>query len=551
MLLRTLPALAVLVSSHSGAQVPGNQARYVVAPVRIDRDLDLTGSLADTAWNSAPTIQCPFEIFPGENIPAKRRTRVKVLYNSRYLYFGFACEDSDAAAIRAHLTDRDNIFQDDFVFVAIDPFRNNQRAYEFVTNPYGVQGDLMRTGNNEDASWDAVWYSKGAVSDTGYTVEIAIPFQSLHFPSAEIQDWSVMILRIYPRESRYQMSWTSFDRNDPCSICQGGTVKGLQGLQSTAAFEVLPYIMGFQSGSLNDAGNPSSGFVNGKVGGRAGAGLRYSPNPSTSLEAVANPDFSQVESDAAQISVNTTFAIFYPEKRPFFMNGADLFTTPMADFYSRMINNPLGAAKFITKTHGLTLAYLAAEDRNSPFIIPGEEGSRFQESSLRSFSNVLRAKYEFGTESYVGAIGTGRNFSDAHNYTAGLDWNLYFGQNYSFLGQALFTGTREVNDTSLFSDTTFYGTTGRTKRLDGEEFSGAGLYTQFRRDARNYSFRVSYQDLPSTFQAQDGFITANDLKTVDAAHDYAWYPMGSVVETADLFMEGVLHFNHDDVRKER
>ncbi len=544
-----LPALAL--ASPPADQHSPNQEAYVIAPKRIERDIDLTGRLSDTAWNSAPAIFCPFEIFPAENVPAKQRTWAKVLYNSRYLYFGFACEDSEASAIRAHLADRDDIFQDDFVFVGLDPFRNNQRAYEFVANAYGIQGDLMRTGNNEDASWDAVWYSRGAVNDTGYTVEMAIPFKSLHFPSTETQDWTAMILRIVPRDSRYQLSWTPSDRNDPCSICQGGTLQGLQGLQSTAAFEVLPYAMGYQTGEMADAQSPASGFVNGKVSGRAGAGVRYSPNPSTSVEAVANPDFSQVESDATQISVNSNFSIFYSEKRPFFMNGADLFSTQMTDFYSRMINNPLGAAKFITRTGGLTFAYLAAEDRNSPFIIPGEEGSLFVPSSLKSFSNIFRAKYEFGSNSFVGAIGTARNFSGAHNYTGGVDWKFLFDRNFSFLGQALMSQTREVTDTSVVSDSTLYGLSGKTKRLDGESYAGGGLYAQLRRDARNYSFRVSYQDISPTFQAQNGFIVANDLKTVDAVHDYTIFPMGSVVEWADFFMEGVLHFNHDNARKER
>ncbi len=548
-----LPYLILFLAllSSASAQPTPNQQKYVIDAVKIHGDIVLTGKLTDPKWNSAPTVECPFEIDPGDNTPARQRTWVKILYSSRALYVGFICEDTDAASIRAHVSDRDNIFQDDFMFVGIDPYRDNQRAYEFVVNPLGIQGDLMRTSNNEDPSWDAVWYSRGAISDTGYTAEIEIPFKSIRFPNAERQDWSIMLIRNWPRESRYQNSWTPNDRNNPCSICISGTLKGLTGIQSEGTVEILPYAMGYQSGNLKDPGDPHSGFVNGKPQGRIGGGLRYDPNPALSFQAVANPDFSQVESDATQISVNTTFAIFYPEKRPFFLDGAELYRTQINSFYSRMINNPLGAAKVIQKAEHVTLTYLAAEDRNTPFIVPGEEGSAFVGSSLRSFSNVLRAKYDFGTQSFLGFLGTTRNLSHGHNYAGGVDWNLFFGGNNTFLGQVLLTATREVNDTSIFDDTGRYGSTGRTKAFDGEAFGGSGLYAQFRHDARNYSYWISYEDFSPTFQAQDGFVTGNDLRTGMLNQEYTFYPSDSFITQGDVSLEGGMHFNYDNSRKER
>ena len=528
-----------------------NQRDFVVDAVKIPTNFVISGHLSDPMWKAAPTIDLRYEVQPGENTPAKMRTWMKILYSEEYLYLGFICEDTAASEIRAHVSDRDNNFQDDFVIVIIDPYRTNQRAYEFVANPLGIQGDLMRTGNNEDASWDAVWEAKGAVTDTGYTVEMAIPFKSIHFPSTEVQDWSMMVIRNYPRDSRYQTSWTPIDRNDPCSICMGGTVRGFRGLQSTSSLEILPYAMGYQSGALNNESDPGSGFNEGKVMGRIGGSFKFTPDPSVSLEGVVNPDFSQVESDAAQISVNTTFAIFYPEKRPFFLDGSDLFNTQIQAFYSRMVNNPLGAAKAIDKSGGWTFAYLGAEDRNTPYIVPGEEGSAFVESSVRSFSNTFRAKYDFGRQSFIGAIGSTRNSSDAHNYVGGIDWNLFFGENYSFLGQALYSQTKEVNDTTVFDDTTTYGITGHSKAFNGESYGGGGLFTEFRRDAREYSFLLSYQEFSPTFQAQNGFVTANDLRTVQMQHDYSFYPNGSVVDRGDVWMNGAFHFNSNGVRKER
>jgi hypothetical protein len=533
------------------AQTSKNQKAFVIDAVRIPSDITLTGRLSDPRWALAPTVECPFEIQPGENTPAKARTWVKILYSVDYFYVGWACQDSNPSAIRAHVSDRDNVFQDDFVCIIIDTYRDNQRAYEFVVNPVGVQGDLMRSGNNEDASWDAVWYARAAVNDSGYTAEIAIPFKSIHFPTAERQDWTIMLFRNYPRDSRYQNCWTPIDRNDPCTICQGGTLRGLTGIESTASLDILPYAMGYQSGMLNDQSDPGSGFVSDKIKGRVGGGVKFTPSPSLALEGVVNPDFSQVESDATQISVNSTFGIFYPEKRPFFLDGADLFSTQTTAFYSRMLNNPLGAAKVISKSGRWTLAYLGAEDRNTPFIVPGEEGSSFIASSLESFSNILRAKYDFGTQSFVGGLATTRNLTHGHNYVGGVDWNLFFGENYSFQGQALFSNTREVNDTTLSDDRSTFGRTGATKAFDGEGYGGTGIFAQFRRDARDYGFRISYQDFSPTFQAQDGFVTANDLRTVQAMNYYQFYPNGTLVETGDVFAQGSAHFNSNGARKER
>ena len=544
--------ICVLGSSAShAAESSKNQKSFSVNAVKIQSDIVLTGKLSDPQWRLAPTVECPYKIQPGENTPATQRTYVKILYNSRFIYFGFVCADSAPSAIRAHISDRDNNFGDDFVFAALDTYKDNQRAYEFVANPYGIQGDLMRTGNNEDASWDAVWYSKATINDTGYVVEMAIPFKSIHFPSKKLQDWTIALIRNFPRASRQQFSWTPFDRNDPCTMCQGGTLRGLQDLEATGTMEVLPYVMGFQAGNLTDASDPASEFSDGKISGRVGGGIKFSPNPSLFAEAVVNPDFSQVESDATQISVNSNYAIYYNEKRPFFLDGADIFNTQLTDFYSRMINNPIGAAKLIEKSDGLTIAYLAASDRNSPFTIAGEEGSESVETSLQSFSNILRAKYDFGTQSFIGALGTARNFTDAHDYTGGIDWTIFLDANYSFRGQMLASDTKEINDQSVYYDSTFFGSTKYTPGFDGQSYNGTALYTQFRRDARAYSFGLTYQDISPTFQAENGFITGNDLRIIDLQNYYNFYPVNSLIDQGQLWMDNNLQFDYNNARKQR
>ena len=527
-----------------------NATKYVIKAVRIDGDIQLTGRLTDPHWKLAPSVELNYEIQPGYNTPAPQKTTVFVLYNSRYLYVGFICHDTNPSQIRAHITDRDKAFDDDFVGVILDTYGDHQRAYELFENPFGIQMDGLRTGNSEDMSFDMIWYSKASLNDSGYTAEMAIPFKSLRFPTSPTQDWGLDFIRNFPRSSRVLISMVPINQNDPCVLCQMGTLDDIKGLQSTDLFEVLPYAMALESGNINDQNNPNSGFSNGDVIGRIGGGIRYSPNPSLSLEGVANPDFSQVESDAAQISVNTTFALFYPEKRPFFLDGTDLFNTKIDAFYSRMINNPSGAAKLTEKSGPWSIAYLGAEDRNSPFIVAGEEGSYTIQSSYKSISNIFRARYNWGAQSFIGVLGTARNFTNAHNYIGGMDWNLFFGGNYTFDGQFLFSNTRELNDTNLISDGSYFGNTRFTKAFDGQEYNGTALVANFRRDARSYSFRLSYSDFSPTFQAQDGFVFSNDYRTISMHHELEFYPNTSLVDNWGFFTESGLHFDYGGARKE-
>lgn len=540
-----------LALSHDSA----NPEKYRVRAVHVDRKIELTGRLSDPAWGLSAPIEISYEIQPGENTPARQKTSVYVLYNSDYIYFGFNCLDSSANHIRAHITDRDKMTDDDFVGILLDTYGNTQGGYEFMVNPYSIQFDAMRTGNNEDASFDCVWYSAARVNDTGYTVEIALPFKSLRFPPTSEQHWIVEFVRNMPRESRYQMTWTPIDRNNPCLFCQSGTIDGIENIDASNNIEVLPYVMGVQSGSLNDTGDPASGFTNGPVTGRIGAGIKYAPSSSFALAGVLNPDFSQIESDATQISVNNTFAIFYPEKRPFFLEGTDLYSTAASIFYSRMINDPLVSAKLTEKSGSFSLAYLGAEDRESPFIIPGEEGSDFAASSLKSWSNVLRAKYNIGKESFVGGLVTTRNFTDpaygtgAHNYVGTVDWNILFGGNYYFTGQAGLTHTKELNDPSLFSSDRHFGSTQYTATFDGETYTGSGYQADITRNARNYSFDLGGFSVSPTFQAQDGFITSTDKRQLNFWQGYTVYFDKFFVENASLQSNSGVAFNYDGTRK--
>jgi hypothetical protein len=552
---RRIPILLLLLnfigSAIAIASVSPDSARQKINAIRIESEIELTGKLSDPRWNLAQPVQIGFEVTPGENTPASQKTSVRILYTAEYAYLGFDCKDTNPSSIRAHITDRDKIFDDDYVGIILDTYGDYQRAYEFMVNPYGIQADLMRVGGNEDDSFDTVWKSAASISDSGWSAILAIPFKSLRFPSTREQTWVALLFRNIPRTSREQISWTPYDRNNPCFLCQGGMIVGIAEVQSTNSVELLPYVVGQQRGALRDESDPSTAFENGKVSGRIGGGIRYSPSPDLSVEAVVNPDFSQVESDATQISVNSTFALNYPEKRPFFLYGADLFKNQTGIFYSRTINNPLGAARVIGKSGSLSFGYLAASDRNTPYIVPGEESSDFISTNLDSFSNVARARYDFGNETYVGGIVTTRNTSTAHNYVGGVDWNVRFLSNYAFTGELFYSETKEVNDLSLLSSTMEFGSTGHDAAFNGEQYGGAAYLLSLRRDARDYSVAMQYMDRTPTFQAQDGFVPNNNTRMLFLQQQYTFYPNDALLDNWAIEGNAGLHFNHDGIRKEK
>ena len=346
--------LLIFCSVVSAQQTVPNQKPTVTA-VKINSPIELTGKLDNPAWAKAVPVELNYEFRPGDNIPAQHKTTARVLYDNEFIYFGFDCLDNDPKSIRANVSDRDKIYNDDFVIVVFDTYGDYQKSYEFVVNPFGNQGDLLATSNGEDASMDYIWYSAASINDHGWTAEMKIPFKSLSFTEKEEHIWPLHFSRTIPRESRFQTSWMKIDRNIPSFITQAGLLTGLKGIKSGGSVELLPYAIGQSFGQLTDFSDPKSNFKFDPLKGRIGAGIKYSPSQSFALEAVVNPDFSQIEADAEQIEINTTFALNYDEKRPFFLTGNDLLQTPM--YYSRSINNPLGAGRILGKSGKLSYLF--------------------------------------------------------------------------------------------------------------------------------------------------------------------------------------------------
>lgn len=522
-----------------------------VQPMRISEDFDISAELDHPAWEKAPTVFISHQVQPNDDVRAKVETRVKLLYSNKNLYVGFICDDPNPDNIRANISDRDSGFGDDFVGIFIDPFNNNQHAYELFVNPLGIQMDGMRTGNSEDMNFDMLWYSDGELTDSGYRAVMKIPFKSLNFPESDVQDWSIQFLRNYPRNNRYQFTWSDVKLNNPCLICQNGMLTGMQNVENSRTVEIIPYGMGYQSSALSESGNPSSGLDHGPVKGRFGGSISYSPSSTSSLNAVVNPDFSQVETDAAQISANETFALFFPEKRPFFMRGSELFSTPENLFYSRTINRPLAAGKYTRQNDRFSIAFLTAYDRNAPFIVPGLYGSSQVRTDIEAYNNILRTKYNFGSESYIGGLLTTRNQQDAHNYVGSVDWRLQLADQYYLTGQMAYSDTREIDEPTLFDSQRTFGNSSYDAAFNGQQYGGTLLTTEFSRQAKHYSFSFSYESFSPTFQSQPGFINSVDRRQFEGSQSVSYYPDLDWISRGSFSLDGAWRYDFAGQFQER
>jgi len=547
-----LVAWVILLSSGSLVLCNASVADTIKAElkaVRIEKPIKLSGKVDDPLWDKAIPVELKFEASPGENTPARQRTIAMVLYDHDYIYLGFRCFDSLPGSIRANLSDRDKIFNDDYVIATIDTYNNYQRGFEFAVNPFGIQGDLLMMGSgNEDPSYDMVWQSAATRNNDGWTAEMTIPFKSLSFSANSSQTWTISLLRNIPRKNRYLCTWTPLDRNNPSYIAQGGNLTGLEGIKPGYSLDFLPYIMVQQSGMKSDLSDPASAMDRGSLKARIGGGIQYSPSPNISINAVINPDFSQIESDADQLSVNTTFALSYPEKRPFFMTGMDLLQTPM--YYSRTINNPLYAMKLNGKIGKLSYLAIGAYDRNSSITVPGEEESNTIQTSDGSYAVVGRIRYDLGNENFIGALLLSRNYKEAYNYVNGLDWNFKFWKNWYFQGEVFLSNTKEINDTILFKSDRQFGSTGHDAGFNGEKYSGTGMHVTLMRQGRNYSFSVTQNNFSPTYQTYNGMFPEVNGKQTFMQHNFTFLPNKKIVQTYSIFLSSNLLYNFDGIFKE-
>jgi hypothetical protein len=446
------------------------------------------------------------ERYPGDMIEPDVKTEAYVTYDDDNLYVAFFCHD-DPDAIRATMCQRDQFGSDDAVVLLIDTYGDASWAYEFFVNPYGVQKDrLWSSVGGEDASFDLIWQSAAQITDSGYQVEIAVPFASMRFPNQDVQNWKIDFWRNRPRESFKQYSWAAYDRNEQCWPCQWGTVEGISGVRPGKGLEIMPALAASQHSGLVDSRAPDSHFADHKGDGELSLGAKYAVSSNVTIEAALNPDFSQIEADAAQIDVNTTIALLFPERRPFFQEGSDIFRTLFNSFYTRTVYDPSLAVKLTGRMDKTSIGFFSAIDENSPYMIPLNEASIVVNTG-QSVVNVLRATRRLGEDTQVGLMVSDRRFEDDGSGTIfAIDGDIRLSRNYSIDGQFLMSHTQEANEAGETDGLQGYTFDNGSKTLvfDGESFYGGAFIARFKRSARHWNFILGY-DQVETRVAQTSF----------------------------------------------
>ena len=540
-MIRLLVLLLMLLSVPALAQfTPIYHPELDILPTTSEITID--GVVTEGEWQDAAIADNFAEHNPGDQVQPPVDTKTLVTFDADNLYVAFICYD-DPSTVRASFCKRDQAFQDDNVLIALDTYGDGATAFEIGANPYGIQIDLFfSTNGGEDMSYDLIYQTAGQINDDGWVVEFAIPFSSLRFPDQEEQVWKVDFWRNRPRDARYQMSWAAYDRDESCWPCQWGTLRGLKDLTPPKGLELLPAVVSHQAGSRHDNGR----FNNGKVVTRGSFTAKYGLSSNITLEGTVRPDFSQVESDAAQIDVNSKYALFYPEKRPFFMEGSDLFSTWFNAVYTRSINDPKVAGKVTGRAGKTSFAVLSALDRNTAIILPFEEHSHFVQNG-ESVSKL-------GEQTSIGVVGTDRRYAGGGSGSLfGVDSRIRLDRNYSVELQYLHSFTTEPDDSLLTAD--FHHETfdnGRyTQGFNGESFNGDALYASFERDGRNWTFDFDYWDRNPTFRAENGFETYNNQRRGSVRSGYIFrFDESPWLEYLQPSFYASRSWNHDGIKKD-
>jgi hypothetical protein len=501
------------------------QAQAAVPPPsvdipRIEASVVVDGALDEPVWSRAAVLTDFRQYEPVDGRPAEERTEVLVWYAPDAIHFGIRAYDSQPQSIRATRADRDNIGSEDHVLIYLDTFNDRRRAFFFGANAIGVQTDGVRTegaatagrmfGGSVDDSPDYVFESAGRITSEGYVLEIRIPFRSLRFPGGGAQEWGLQIERKVQRTG-YTDTWTDVRRASASFLRQAGTITGLHDLERGMVFEAQPFL----TSAINGARNQATGrFDREDPDTEVGANLRFGFS-SISLDATINPDFSQVEADASQVTVNERFALFFEEKRPFFLEGIELFATPNQLVYTRRIAQPIAGGKVTGKVGPLGIAHLTAVDEG----LNGGSDALF---------NVTRVRTDLGANSSAGLVFTDRTEldGDVYNRVAAADLRHVFGRMYYLELQGGGAWTHDAPGTAKASPI-WRAEVDRTGRSWGFNYSLNGVADDFRTDA--------------------GFVNRTGVVSGRAFNRLTWYgERGSLVETVSTIIRPSRIWRYDD-----
>ncbi len=485
-------------------------------PHRVTRatsEIIIDGAIDEPAWDDALSLELEYEVQPGENIKPPVRTQVFITYDEHRVLVAFRAFDPEPGKIRARFRDRDHVWQDDLVGITLDTFNDERRAYEFLSNPLGVQTDAINDDVNGrfDIAWDAIWESAGRLTDFGYEVEIGIPFNQLRFQNVDgPQIWGLDATRSYPRKEGYRIGLFPRDRGANSYLAQEDKMVGFEGASAGRSLELVPTLTGTATQQRPDF--PESTEIVNDRDAELGITGTWGMTPNITLTGAINPDFSQVEADAVQLAINTRFALFFPEKRPFFLESADYFDSGLNLLYTRMIADPSAALKLTGKLGRHTVGLFTARDEVTNVIVPGPQGSSGASFDSPNTSTVGRYRFNLGTDSTIGAVFTDREGSDG-----------YFNRVVSADGVFRPTESDKFTVDAALSRTRYSQAMQQELEVGSETISGHALNLEYVHTERDWFAVAEYADLGNDFRADLGFIPRVGYRALEGLAGYLWW----------------------------
>ena len=508
---RLEPATPELRSPEEFGLLPG---RPRVSPTRTDSPPVIDGVLDDAVWSTAAHLTEFTQQSPLDGAPATEETDVYIAYDSENIYFGFHAHYENPAIMRANRVERDRASMDDLMTIYFDTFLDQQRGYDFDVNAYGVQGDgVMSVGGGggrhgppsaipfADRSWNALFETAGQIVDDGFTAEMAIPFKSLRYPTPENGEphrWGFQIVREVKSKDAENQVWAPMSRDETSFFSQMGLLEGMTDLSTSRNLEILPTFTAIQYGDI-DPTQPA--FVNQSTDPDAGVNIKYGVTSKLTADFTVNPDFSQIESDRPQIEVNQRFPLFFSELRPFFVEGAEIFSVvaPVTLVHTRTIVDPDYGAKLTGQVGRFTVGALTANDR-APGRVDDTLDPAFDQ---RAQTFIGRAKYDLYSESSIGTMVTDREFLDGHSRMFSVDAALRLSPTISMGANA--AGTRHQNP--------------------GEaEVSGNFLGSRITGNGRNFTWSAFAYQISPDFRTDVGFVRRRDQRNFQGSVGYRFWP---------------------------
>jgi hypothetical protein len=545
------PAPVKETAVASGARAPeATLPPEKAAPVRLvrfEKRPTIDGRLEEGEWSKAAQLSNFYQVDPGDNSSPSQPTRLMLGYDDQYLYIAFHAVD-EPGKVRATVPKRDNVSEDDNVRLLLDTFNDRRRAYIFIFNPLGVQQDgILTEGKGEDYSVDVVFDSKGALTSDGYVVEVAIPFKSLRYESGKNSVWGIHAFRRIKRYNNELDSWMPISRDNSGLLNQAGRITGIEGLSTERTLEIIPSLTLSETGTrlrtiprgiarstpeLYDPGH----FANAPIAFDPGLTAKLGITSKITLDLALNPDFAQVEADQLVVTANQRFPIFFPEKRPFFLEGIEIFRTPLTAVDTRAIVDPDAAVKLTGKSGKNTFGLLFAsdnapgnytdEERADPTVLPGI--ARFLDKN--AYIGILRLKRDVGKESSVGLLATTYNFIEKHNDTGGFDGRFRLDPQTVFDFQVLGSTSRR----------TFYNPDqNRNVYRTGNGFAYNYVYDHA---GRNFGWQLSGVGRSRDYRADVGYTPRVDTNVEGLSLRYNSTPN----QKARLVSWRVTNFNHLD-----